>query len=134
VHKDAKGNIIGYGETSAVEILKQLFPDKEIKTQVSLKSLLTSDWANDLSERQCKETLDIVVYTDPIIVVRVQDPHHKGNITSARDLVQKKTLEWCDMKVVDLQFYECINLMKELVNDSSREEVKEALTKANIKF
>ena len=121
--KDEKGNIIGRGELSARAILHEMFPNVEIKYQVPLKSLLSEDWAVDLSERQQKETIDIVVYSNPIIAVRVQDPHHSGKITSARDVVQRKTLEWHDVKVVDLQFYECVNIMKDLVNEESKKEL-----------
>ncbi len=130
--KDEKGNIIGKGELSARSILHELFPNAEIKYQVPLKSLLSEDWASDLSERQEKETIDIVVYATPIIAVRVQDPHHSGKITSARDLVQRKTLEWHGIKVVDLQFYECTNLMKELVNEESKKELVIALKSEGI--
>lgn len=130
--KDEKGNIIGRGEIPAREILHELFPNIEIKYQVKLSSLLPADWADDLSERQQKETIDIVVYSNPIIAIRVQDPHHAGKITAARDLVQKKTLEWNNVKVVDLEFYECVNLMKDVVNDESRQELILALKSENI--
>lgn len=127
MHKDSKGNIIGCGELAAFEILVKLFPDREISTQIPLKSLLKGEWLKDLSERQEKETIDIVVYGSPIMAVRIQDPHHRGVITSSRDTVQRKILEWNDIVVIDLQFYECTELLKEKVNETSMKEVLNAL-------
>lgn len=134
MHKDERGNIIGNGEDSAVEILKELFPTIDIKTQVLLSDLLGVDWVADLSERQEKETLDIVIYTNPVIVVRVQDSHHRGKLTTSRDIVQRKTLEWNNVKVVDLLDLECTELLKERVNDKSKEEIRKALTICGIKY
>ena len=115
MHKDKDGNFIGVGEDSAFEILKEIYPDVEIKRQVNL------------GEIQRKETLDLVIYENPIIVVRVQDHHHVGNITATRDVIQKATLEWNDCVVVDLFHYECKSLMKEQVDSDSREEILLAL-------
>ncbi len=123
MHKDSKGNFIGVGEDSAVEIIKEMYPKSDIKRQVKLTSLLGQEWVDDLGEIQRKETLDIVIYEDPIIVVRVQDHHHTGVITAARDVIQKATLEWNDCIVVDLFHYECKHLMKERVNSESRKEI-----------
>ena len=132
MHKDANGFIIGKGEETALDLLMQLFPDKEIKIQVPFKDLLHGEWVDTVTERQEKETLDIVVFTDPIIVIRVQDPHHNGRITSARDLVQRKTLEWNGHRVVDLQHYECTEIMKERINDKSMKELLESLKEEGI--
>lgn len=129
---DAQGNFIGHGENVALEILIQLFPDKEVKTQVKFKDLLKGDWIDTVTERQEKETIDIVVYSDPIIAVRVQDARHTGSGMSMRDTVQKKTLEWNDIKVVDLNHYDCINIMKDKRNDESMREVIESLNHAGI--
>lgn len=132
MHKDEKGNIIGKGELSAIEILIPLFPECEVKTQVPLSTLLEKDWAEDLSERQQKETIDIVIYSNPIIAIRVQDAHHRGRITSMRDVVQRKTLEWNNITVVDLLDTECTELLKERVNDKSKKEVLKALNSCGI--
>ena len=51
---------------------------------------------------------------------------------SARDIVQKKMLEWNDCKVVDLWFYECPVLWKEEVNESSENEIKVALNEVGL--
>tara|TARA_B100000029_G_scaffold26631_2_gene26230 strand:- start:456 stop:857 length:402 start_codon:yes stop_codon:yes gene_type:complete len=130
--KDSEGNIIGRGEYSVFEMLVTLFPDKELKTQVKFIDLLTEEWADTVSERQEKETIDIVVYTDPILAVRVQDPHHSGRITAQRDLVQRKTLEWNGLRVIDIQHYNCPNIMKENSNKDAMRELLEALNHEGI--
>ena len=132
MHKDSNGNFIGRGEDSAFELLLQIYPDKEIKRQVQFKDLLSGEWIDTVTERQEKETIDLVVYSDPIIAIRVQDPHHNGRLTSARDLVQRKTLEWNGVRVVDLQHYECVELMKENVSDKSMKELLNALKEEGI--
>lgn len=129
---DKHGNYIGKGEYTAFEIIATLFPDKELKIQVKFKDLLKGEWIDTVSGRQEKETIDIVVYSDPIIAVRIQDPHHTGRLTSMRDTVQKKTLEWNDIKVVDINHYDCPNIMKEKVNDDSMREILEAFSHAGI--
>ena len=66
------------------------------------------------------------------VVIRVQDKTHVGTMKSARDIVQKKMLEWNDCKVVDLWFYECPALWKEEVNESSENEIKVALNEVGL--
>ena len=61
------------------------------------------------------------------IVVRVQDKHHEGVLTSARDTVMKQILEWNDCVVVDLNWYECHFLWEEEKNNDSISEVIIAL-------
>lgn len=132
MRKDENGNIIGRGEDSALEIITRLFPDKVISCQVPLANLLKDDWANDLSERQKKETIDIVVYGEPNMAVRIQDAHHRGRITTMRDIVQRKTLEWNGVVVIDLLDIECKELMKERVNEKSTKEVLKAFERNGI--
>ena len=129
---DKQGNFIGRGEYAAMDMCAQLFPDKEIKIQVKFKDLLKGEWKDTVSGRQEKETVDIVIYSDPIIAVRIQDPHHTGVITSMRDTVQKKTLEWNDIKVVDVNHYDAPNLMKDLTNEDAMKELLEAFNHAGI--
>jgi len=129
---DKQGNFIGHGEYVALEYIMQLFPDKEIKTQVKFKDLLKNEWKDTVSGRQEKETIDIVIYSDPIIAVRVQDARHTGIGMSMRDTVQKKTLEWNDIKVVDMNHYDCVNLFKDNRNDESKREILEAFNHAGI--
>ena len=129
MHKNEKGQFIGRGEDTALEILKTEFPDAEFKIQVPLRDLLSEEWQDTMTERQEKETLDIVItQNDKKIAVRVQDKRHNGIGLAQRDIVQKKTLEWNNCIVVDLVEQECPILFKELPNDESIKEVKSVLT------
>ena len=129
MHKNEKGQFIGRGEDTALEILKTEFPDAEFKIQVPLRDLLSEEWQDTMTESQEKETLDIVItQNDKKIAVRVQDKRHNGIGLAQRDIVQKKTLEWNNCIVVDLVEQECPILFKELLNDESIKEVKSVLT------
>ncbi len=132
MHVDEQGNFIGHGEYVVFDHAVQLFPEAEVKIQVKFKDLLKGEWKDTVSGRQEKETIDIVVYTDPIIAIRVQDARHTGIGLSQRDIVQKKSLEWNDIKVVDINHYDCINVFKDNRGDDSMREVLEALRHAGI--
>ena len=100
----------------------------EYTIQVPFRNLLNEEWQGTLTERQEKETLDIVVKTDQkIMVFRIQDAHHRGMHTAERDLVQKKTLEWNGHTVVDVWDYDCPELFKEIKNEKSLAELKESI-------
>jgi len=117
--------IIGRGERAALEILKEIYGDTaEYFIQYKFKDLLKGEWVDTVTERQEKETIDIVVkLPKKTIAIRIQDPHHTGRITEARDTVQRKTLEWNEVAVVDLWFHDCPELWKDVVNDTSKNEV-----------
>ena len=119
---------IGKGEKSALAILKKIFPTADIQIQFPFSNLMNEQFFGSLSDRQKKETLDIVVFReeDSTIVIRVQDKTHVGTMKAVRDTVQKKMLEWNDCKVVDLWFYDCPALWREEVNKSRENEVKVA--------
>jgi hypothetical protein len=125
-----KGQFIGKGEETALSILKDMYGESaEYTIQVSFRSLLNEEWQGTLTERQEKETLDIVVKTDlKTVVFRIQDAHHRGMHTAERDLVQKKTLEWNGHTVVDLWDHDCPELFKEKKNPKSIAEVKESMS------
>ena len=121
--------IIGKGEKTALEVLKEIYgKDVEYSTQIQFKHLMNNEFVDDLSERQQKETVDIVLFSgfNPVCV-RVQGGDHTGILKSARDSVQKQMLEWSNCTVVDIWFHDCPVLFKEKLNDESRKEVKEAL-------
>lgn len=94
---------------------------------------MSFEFSEDLSDRQQKETVDIVMFClfNPICV-RVQGGDHSGILKSARDTVQKQMLEWSNCVVVDLWFHDCPELFKEKLNDESRREVREALTREGL--
>ena len=124
-----KGQFIGRGEETALSVLKDLFGLKaDYKTQVKFKDLLKGDWKDTVTERQEKETLDIVITkNNKVIVFRIQDDHHRGMHTQERDLVQKKTLEWNDCYVIDVWEHDCPNLFKE-DKKKAISEIKEAIS------
>jgi len=126
--------IIGKGEKTALEVLKEIYgKDVEYSTQIQFKHLMNYEFIDDLSERQQKETVDIVLFSgfNPVCV-RVQGGDHTGILKSARDTVQKQMLEWCNCVVVDLWFHDCPELFKEKLNDESRREVREALNREGL--
>ena len=134
IMKQVDDRFIGKGEKSALAILKKIFPSADIQIQFPFKNLMNEEFFGSLSDRQKKETLDIVVfqYANPTIVIRVQDKTHVGTMKQVRDTVQKKMLEWNDCKVVDLWFYECPMLWKEKVNKTSEEEIRFAFIDAGL--
>ena len=76
--------IIGKGEKTALEVLKEIYgEDVEYKTQIPFKDLMLSEFSDDLSERQQKETVDIVLFSgfNPVCV-RVQGGDHTGILKS----------------------------------------------------
>ena len=126
--------IIGKGEKTALEVLKEIYGrDVEYSTQIQFKHLMNNEFVDDLSARQQKETVDIVLFSgfNPVCV-RVQGGDHTGILKSARDTVQKQMLEWCNCIVVDLWFHDCPELFKEKLNDESRREVCEALNREGL--
>ena len=126
--------IIGKGEKTALEVLKEIYgKDIEYSTQIQFKHLMNYEFIDDLSERQQKETVDIVLFSgfNPVCV-RVQGGDHTGILKSARDTVQKQMLEWCNCIVVDIWFHDCPELFKEKLNDESRREVREALNREGL--
>ena len=132
--KDEHGNFIGVGETTAVEILRDIYKTAKIVPQYPFVNLINDDYKDSLGDNYLKHKLDIVVFRDKdkTIVVRVQDKHHEGVLTSARDIVMKQILEWNDCIVVDLNWYECHFLWKEEKNDDSISEVIISLQDAGL--
>ncbi len=117
--------LIGRGEKTAIEIIKEMMPNAVITTQVPLYKLLLPEYRETLSDRQKKETIDIVVnrrHCTPLCV-RIQDKHHNTVIFSRIDGVQKELLEsnFCD--VIDIPEYECPDLFKEKLSNRSRHEL-----------
>ena len=132
--KDEHGNFIGVGETTAVEILRDIYKTAKIVPQYPFVNLINDDYKDSLGDNYLKHKLDIVVFRDKDkpIVVRVQDKHHEGVLTSARDTVMKQILEWNNCIVVDLNWYDCYFLWKEEKNNNSISEVIIALNDAGL--
>ncbi len=121
--------IIGNGEVTALSILKKEYGKSiEYSIQEPFKDLMSYEFKDGLSERQMKESVDIVLYTlFDTVCIRVQGKDHKGVLKSSRDIVQKQMLEWSNCKVVDLWWYDCPTLFKNIENDESKREVMEAI-------
>ena len=134
--KDEHGNFIGVGEATAIEILRDIYKTAKIVPQYPFVNLINDDYKDSLGDNYLKHKLDIVVFRDKDkpIVVRVQDKHHEGVLTSARDIVMKQILEWNNCIVVDLNWYDCYFLWKEEKNDDSISEVIIALENAGLKL
>lgn len=121
--------IIGNGEVVALSLLKKEYGDSiEYSIQVPFKDLMSYEFKDGLSDRQMKESVDIVLYTlFDTVCIRVQGKDHKVVLKSSRDTVQKQMLEWSNCKVVDLWWYDCPTLFKNIENDESKREVMEAI-------
>lgn len=118
--------LIGRGERTAVKIIQEEMPTATIETQVQLTKLLIPKWREGLSERQLKETIDIVVKRKfkPVLCVRIQDRHHNGRGMGKIDKVQKMMLEYSYNDVIDVEELECPMLFKDKLNINSRQELK----------
>lgn len=130
---------IGAGENTAFKILQELFPKYTILTQYPLRKLIPRNQLKYLSKRQNKETLDLVLidsllHKKNVIIVRVQDRHHKGDITARNDGIQKDLLKSLKYEVVDLLWNEHEEIFKEQYNEKSINEVKDALQRSQIKL
>ena len=126
--------IIGQGEVAALEIIKDMFGNAcEYLTQVKLSDMVTPEYLDTFSDRQLKETIDIVVDTGfQYLAIRVQDKHHASARMATIDNIQKLMLEWNGWKVIDIWHYECKELWKDKINEKSRLELENAIKESSI--
>ena len=126
--------IIGQGEVAALEIIKEMFGNSsEYMTQVKLSDMVSPEYLETFSDRQLKETIDIVVDTGfQYLAIRVQDKHHASARMATIDNIQKLMLEWNGWKVIDIWHYECKELWKDKVNEKSRLELENAIKESSI--
>lgn len=124
------GYIIGRGERATLQILKKIFPpNSKFFIQYPLKKLLSKKYIEDISSRQDKETIDIVIMdgTDKM-AIRVQDERHRTHTYLSRmDENQRRLLEWSGVRVVDINEINCPTLFKDVVNSDSEEEIRKEL-------
>jgi uncharacterized protein YutD len=128
-------NYIGQGEVAALTIMKDMFGEFcEYYTQYPLVKMVDDESLSTFSERQKKETIDIVMFTGLTqpIAVRIQDKHHASIRMSQIDGIQRQMLEYCGWLVADVWHYECIELWKDLVNKKSRDELKRVLKSSGV--
>ena len=126
--------IIGQGEVAALEIIKDMFGNScDYLTQVKLSDMVSPEYLETFSDRQLKETIDIVVVTlFECLAIRVQDKHHSSARMATIDNIQKLMLEWNGWKVIDIWHYECKELWKDKVNKKSRLELELAIKESSI--
>lgn len=125
--KEDTGTIIGRGENVLVDILKEKLPGAKIYTQVHLKYLVPKEEVKLFSERQVKETIDILlIHKNKWYACRVQDGRHqKGPVLMQADLVQKTLIKRYHGKnsVIDFRESECKTLFLNKNNWFSQSEV-----------
>ena len=117
--------MIGRGERATKFILAKIFPRATIHEQVFVGRLFNKDLKKELSSRQQKETVDIVVYRSDKnpLVIRVQDKRHLSKYMCKVDNAQQTYLEWSHCDVVDLPEHECPQLFKDKISPQSEEEL-----------
>lgn len=126
---DGKPCMIGRGENLVCEILKESFPKCKLERQKKLTDICL---IHDPSERQTKETIDIVMlYNHQKIAVRVQND--KGTLKMKSEDVQRKELKQSEFLVADISEYECKNVFKEQKNYITYLEIFSALYIAGVK-
>ena len=129
-----KGTIIGRGENTLIQILKEKLFGARIYTQVHLEYLVPKEEVQEFSERQRKETVDVlIIYKNHWIIFRVQHGStrkyfHKGHLgdkLSQADLIQKRLIQRYHGKssVIDLRESECATLFENKNNWYSQSEV-----------
>jgi len=106
--------LIGRGELIVKELLHEMMPKAVITTQVPLIELLLPDQRLGLSERQKKESIDIVVNRKfkKTLCIRIQDKHHYSKRFGQIDGVQRAHLEQSYNEVLDIYEHECPNIFK----------------------
>ncbi len=117
--------MIGRGEKVAHILLEKIFPEATIHEQVHVGRLFNRDLRKELSSRQQKETVDLVVYRDNRrpMVIRIQDKRHLSKYMSNVDNAQQTYLEWSNCDVVNVPEHECPILFKDKINSASEEEL-----------
>jgi len=138
-HKDdIRGDdstIIGRGEQTLIEILdEKLHGDARIYTQIHLKYLVPKEQVELFSERQQKETIDVVMlYHNNWTCFRVQhgsnkkyqSKGHLGKELAQADVVQKRLIQRYhgNNSVIDFRESECKTLFTNKNNWYSQSEV-----------
>ena len=98
-----------------------------------LSNMVSPEYLETFSDRQLKETIDIVVVTPfEFLAIRIQDKHHASARMATIDNIQKNMLEWNGWKVIDVWHYECKELWKDKVNKKSKLELELAIKESSI--
>jgi len=128
--------VIGKGEVAAVKILEEFtglsehhinaygFPG--IYTQVPMRKLIILEIYQTLNDILRKGTADIVIITrsGQVIVVRIQGKYNHGDYAvRTKDTPQKYHLKASGRKVVDVHYWDAVELFKNKVNETSKAEI-----------
>lgn len=126
---DGRPCMIGRGENLVYQILQESFPKARIERQKKIIDLCS---IHDPSERQKKETVDIVMYWNhQKIAVRVQN--EKGELKMKSEITQSWELNNSEFLIADISEYECENVFKEQKNYITYLEIFSALYRAGLK-
>lgn len=126
---DGKPCMIGRGEKTVYEIIKESFHKAEIQRQKKLTDLCA---IHDPSERQRNETIDIVMFWNhQKVAIRVQNK--KGEHKMQSEATQYWELKNSEFLIADISEYECENVFKEQKNYIAYLEVFSALYRAGLK-
>ena len=128
--------IIGAGEIATKNILKGMFPTSTVHGQVPLRTLVRPIYISSLSERQQKETIDIVLERkgEKPIAIRVQDRHHMGGKMGSIDKIQERELMLSGLKVIDIWYYEAPQIFKDRETKEAEHELKKILKLSGIRI
>jgi len=132
--KEDDNTIVGSGEYPLVQILKERLSDVIVFTQVHLNCLVPAEETREFSERQTKETVDVlIIYKNKFIIFRVQHGvnqkyHPKGHLgekLTQTDLIQKTLIQRYhdNHSVIDLSKSQCQTLFSDKNNWYSQSEV-----------
>ena len=132
--KEDNSTKVGCGEKILVEILQEKLPECVIYTQVHLNYLVPKEETLQFSERQVKETIDVLLlHKNRFIIFRVQHGSNckyrsKGHLwdkLSQSDSIQKRLVQRYHGKysVIDLRESECKVLFSNINNWYSQSEV-----------
>jgi len=132
--KEDKKTIMGRGENTLVQILKEKLPSARIYTKIHLKWIVPYEEVVEFSQRQTKEIVDVlVIHKKHWIVFRILHRSsrkyfhkgHLGNKLSQADLIQKRLIQRYHGKssVIDLRESECATLFENKNNWYSQSEV-----------
>lgn len=136
---------IGKGESTTRTILQTVlnlsyretseFLTPGIYSQISLPSLLNSNYQQNLDEIHKKSSVDFVVVTNrkQILAVYVNGIDHNGSLKSQRDSVRYSMLGKSGITVVVIPIYECQNIFQEKINYLSFLEICNILRIAGVK-
>ena len=125
---------IGRGERIAKTILRKIFPNADITTQVPIENFVTNTDYDFYDEVFQKATIDISMkHKNQVCAIRIQDGHHTSERVSRKDRIQREAMEANGVNVIDIFERESPYLFRNIINYKSFLEVLRPLEVANVK-